>query len=35
MKLTTHNIEKYLHNPKKKFKMFNLPLTKKRTSHII
>lgn len=29
MKLTTHNIEKYLHNPKKKFKIFNLPLTKK------
>ena len=29
MKLTTHNIEKYLDNPKKKFKIFNLPLTKK------
>lgn len=29
MKLTTQNIEKYLDNPKKKFKIFNLPLTKK------
>jgi len=32
MKLTTHNIKKYLDNPKKKFKIFNLPLTKKEQS---